>query len=78
MSEMNRIEDEIQQSLQEVVSIGTAVTPYSYQDPEVRDESYGDLSDLQELSRKIELCLKRQTKVRFITKEIAEIIKRQA
>lgn len=36
------------------------------------------LSALQILSQRIELCLKKQIQVRFITKEIAEIIKKSS
>lgn len=38
----------------------------------------GSLSALEILSRKIDLCLKKQRQVRFITKEIAEIIKKSS
>lgn len=36
------------------------------------------LSALEELSQKIELCLKRQQQVNFISREIAEIVKKSS
>ncbi|MGH1468685.1 MAG: hypothetical protein ACRBBP_07375 [Bdellovibrionales bacterium] len=75
---MNRTEETLQTELQKIISDEKGPTNVSV--PAVQDEINGveKLSALQELSAKIELCLKKQQQVRFITKEIAEIVKKSS
>jgi len=49
----------------------------AYIDEELTTEVQA-LSALEELSRKIELCLKKQKQVNFISREISEIVKKSS
>ncbi len=78
---MNRTEETLQTELQKIVSddkVSTSISAHSIQDPQEEIRGIEKLSALQELSAKVELCLKKQQQVRFITKEIAEIVKKSS
>ncbi len=68
---MSRIEETLQKA-----TLGEVPLETSVQDSRQETESIKELSALQDLSFKIELCLKKQHRVQFITKEISEIIKK--
>lgn len=74
---MNRIDETLQIELQQIISPETGRR--SVLEPQDDDSNrIGGLSALQELSQKVALCLQKQQEVRFIIREIADIVKKSS
>ncbi len=77
---MNKTDETLQTELQKIVSTEAPVgiSAYSIQDPQDSIEIVDGFSELQELMQKVDLCLKKQQRLRFVIKEIADIVKKSS
>ncbi len=75
---MSRIEETLKKELEKVDSgkMSLDMPARSVQGSREEIKDIKKLSAIQELSSKIDICLKNQHQIRFITKEISEIIKK--
>jgi len=75
------VDKSIEKRLVETVNVSSmsyADQEHSFVPEDCLSTGIDALSALEDLSRKLELCLKKQRQVNFISREIAEIVKKSS